>query len=319
MEDWKEPKEKKEKKSGAWKAIHIGLLILLIAVFWQNMVLKDHIRSQFNMLSNDIRNVEHQVSNISSSVRSAMEEQTRVLLNPNVSLADADLKNKTATLSLSGTPKEYQSGMTVTYLVSCDGAEALAFPATEGTDRKFSTEAVIPFCDYAEITAVLKRGGTEYLESLGHMDINGQAIPYINGNHSGSVSWNANEDFARVDGKVFVTVQVPEMIISEQTENIFELNNVRTEIYIDEKLKMTIPMKKVTTDSYFMDYEGMFAETLKLEHGQYIKSVFKAEDNFGNQYAKLLDYARFTKAEGFEQMEYPIAFGDYDNGSLAIE
>ncbi len=318
MEDWKEPKEEKEKKYVTRKEFYICFIILLAAVFWQGSVTRDRLQQERNNLTHSISSLDNQVSNISSSVRSALEEQTRVLLNPNVSLADADLKNRMATLSLSGTPKEYQSGMTVTFLVSCDGAEALAFPAKEGTDRKFSAEVVIPFCDYAEVTAVLKKDGTEYLESMGNMDINGQAIPYINGHHTGSVSYSSYEDFAQVEGGVSVTVQAPEMLLHEKSGE-FQLKNARTEIYVDEKLKMTVPMERFTTDPYFMDYEGQLSEELKLKDHQYIKFVFKAEDNFGNQYAKLLEYAYFMKGVGYEQKEYPIAFGDYDNNSLSIE
>lgn len=52
------------------------------------------------------------------------------------------------------------------FMVSCDDADAVEVPAVAGNDRTFTAETKVPFCGEASATVHMKKGDTEYIQSV---------------------------------------------------------------------------------------------------------------------------------------------------------
>ena len=311
MADWdyrpeEEQKEEKPKKYVSRKEFYICFVILLGALAFATFAMEDRMEQVQNHVSNQVYQMEERVNSTINSIPRNIEQGIEDANNPiresNMEIVDVDAKAKTARIRMTAAPKEYVDGMTMKFLVTCDDAEAMEVPAKAGSDRTFTAETEVPFCGVASATVHMRKGGTEYIQSVTGLNIENIVLPYFNGNWGGSVSWQASQDFVTFDGDITVDVSTPEWLMNKDKGASFQLKDEKIEVYIDGKLKKTMPAIRVSNDEYFREYLVSITgeNRIQLKGGREIEFVFKAEDNNGLNYSYLVEKGNWHQGEGYE-------------------
>ena len=311
MADWdyrpeEEQKEEKPKKYVSRKEFYICFVILLGALAFATFAMEDRMEQVQNYVSNQVYQMEERVNSTINSIPRNIEQGIEDANNPiresNMEIVDVDAKARTARIRMTAAPKEYVDGMTMKFLVTCDDAEAMEVPAKAGSDRTFTAETEVPFCGVASATVHMRKGGTEYIQSVTGLNIENIVLPYFNGNWGGSVSWQASQDFVTFDGDITVDVSTPEWLMNKDKGASFQLKDEKIEVYIDGKLKKTMPAIRVSNDEYFREYlVSLTGENrIQLKGGREIEFVFKAEDNNGLNYSYLVEKGNWHQGEGYE-------------------
>ena len=311
MADWdyrpeEEQKEEKPKKYVSRKEFYICFIVLLGALAFATFAMEDRMEQVQNHVSNQVYQMEERVNSTINSIPRNIEQGIEDANNPiresNMEIVDVDAKAKTARIRMTAAPKEYVDGMTMKFLVTCDDAEAMEVPAKAGSDRTFTAETEVPFCGVASATVHMRKGGTEYIRSVTGLNIENIVLPYFNGNWGGSVSWQASQDFVTFDGDITVDVSTPEWLMNKDKGASFQLKDEKIEVYIDGKLKKTMPAIRVSNDEYFREYlVSLTGENrIQLKGGREIEFVFKAEDNNGLNYSYLVEKGNWHQGEGYE-------------------
>lgn len=311
MADWdyrpeEEQKEEKPKKYVSRKEFYICFIVLLGALAFATFAMEDRMEQVQNHVSNQVYQMEERVNSTINSIPRNIEQGIEDANNPiresNMEIVDVDAKARTARIRMTAAPKEYVDGMTMKFLVTCDDAEAMEVPAKAGSDRTFTAETEVPFCGVASATVHMRKGGTEYIQSVTGLNIENIVLPYFNGNWGGSVSWQASQDFVTFDGDITVDVSTPEWLMNKDKGASFQLKDEKIEVYIDGKLKKTMPAIRVSNDEYFREYiVSLTGENrIQLKGGREIEFVFKAEDNNGLNYSYLVEKGNWHQGEGYE-------------------
>lgn len=311
MADWdyrpeEEQKEEKPKKYVSRKEFYICFVILLGALAFATFAMEDRMEQVQNHVSNQVYQMEERVNSTINSIPRNIEQGIEDANNPiresNMEIVDVDAKARTARIRMTAAPKEYVDGMTMKFLVTCDDAEAMEVPAKAGSDRTFTAETEVPFCGVASATVHMRKGGTEYIQSVTGLNIENIVLPYFNGNWGGSVSWQASQDFVTFDGDITVDVSTPEWLMNKDKGASFQLKDEKIEVYIDGKLKKTMAAIRVSNDKYFREYlVSLTGENrIQLKGGREIEFVFKAEDNNGLNYSYLVEKGNWHQGEGYE-------------------
>ena len=311
MADWdyrpeEEQKEEKPKKYVSRKEFYICFVILLGALAFATFAMEDRMEQVQNHVSNQVYQMEERVNSTINSIPRNIEQGIEDANNPiresNMEIVDVDAKARTARIRMTAAPKEYVDGMTMKFLVTCDDAEAMEVPAKAGSDRTFTAETEVPFCGVASATVHMRKGGTEYIRSVTGLNIENIVLPYFNGNWGGSVSWQASQDFVTFDGDITVDVSTPEWLMNKDKGASFQLKDEKIEVYIDGKLKKTMPAIRVSNDEYFREYLVSITgeNRIQLKGGREIEFVFKAEDNNGLNYSYLVEKGNWHQGEGYE-------------------
>lgn len=311
MADWdyrpeEEQKEEKPKKYVSRKEFYICFVILLGALAFATFAMEDRMEQVQNHVSNQVYQMEERVNSTINSIPRNIEQGIEDANNPiresNMEIVDVDAKARTARIRMTAAPKEYVDGMTMKFFVTCDDAEAMEVPAKAGSDRTFTAETEVPFCGVASATVHMRKGGTEYIQSVTGLNIENIVLPYFNGNWGGSVSWQASQDFVTFDGDITVDVSTPEWLMNKDKGASFQLKDEKIEVYIDGKLKKTMPAIRVSNDKYFREYlVSLTGENrIQLKGGREIEFVFKAEDNNGLNYSYLVEKGNWHQGEGYE-------------------
>lgn len=311
MADWdyrpeEEQKEEKPKKYVSRKEFYICFVILLGALAFATFAMEDRMEQVQNHVSNQVYQMEERVNSTINSIPRNIEQGIEDANNPiresNMEIVDVDAKARTARIRMTAAPKEYVDGMTMKFLVTCDDAEAMEVPAKAGSDRTFTAETEVPFCGVASATVHMRKGGTEYIQSVTGLNIENIVLPYFNGNWGGSVSWQESQDFVTFDGDITVDVSTPEWLMNKDKGASFQLKDEKIEVYIDGKLKKTMPAIRVSNDEYFREYLVSITgeNRIQLKGGREIEFVFKAEDNNGLNYSYLVEKGNWHQGEGYE-------------------
>ena len=311
MADWdyrpeEEQKEEKPKKYVSRKEFYICFVILLGALAFATFAMEDRMEQVQNYVSNQVYQMEERVNSTINSIPRNIEQGIEDANNPiresNMEIVDVDAKARTARIRMTAAPKEYVDGMTMKFLVTCDDAEAMEVPAKAGSDRTFTAETEVPFCGVASATVHMRKGGTEYIQSVTGLNIENIVLPYFNGNWGGSVSWQESQDFVTFDGDITVDVSTPEWLMNKDKGASFQLKDEKIEVYIDGKLKKTMPAIRVSNDKYFREYLVSITgeNRIQLKGGREIEFVFKAEDNNGLNYSYLVEKGNWHQGEGYE-------------------
>lgn len=311
MADWdyrpeEEQKEEKPKKYVSRKEFYICFVILLGALAFATFAMEDRMEQVQNYVSNQVYQMEERVNSTINSIPRNIEQGIEDANNPiresNMEIVDVDAKARTARIRMTAAPKEYVDGMTMKFLVTCDDAEAMEVPAKAGSDRTFTAETEVPFCGVASATVHMRKGGTEYIQSVTGLNIENIVLPYFNGNWGGSVSWQESQDFVTFDGDITVDVSTPEWLMNKDKGASFQLKDEKIEVYIDGKLKKTMPAIRVSNDEYFREYLVSITgeNRIQLKGGREIEFVFKAEDNNGLNYSYLVEKGNWHQGEGYE-------------------
>ena len=311
MTDWdyrpeEEQKEEKPKKYVSRKEFYICFVILLGALAFATFAMEDRMEQVQNYVSNQVYQMEERVNSTINSIPRNIEQGIEDANNPiresNMEIVDVDAKARTARIRMTAAPKEYVDGMTMKFLVTCDDAEAMEVPAKAGSDRTFTAETEVPFCGVASATVHMRKGGTEYIQSVTGLNIENIVLPYFNGNWGGSVSWQESQDFVTFDGDITVDVSTPEWLMNKDKGASFQLKDEKIEVYIDGKLKKTMAAIRVSNDKYFREYLVSITgeNRIQLKGGREIEFVFKAEDNNGLNYSYLVEKGNWHQGEGYE-------------------
>ena len=311
MADWdyrpeEEQKEEKPKKYVSRKEFYICFVILLGALAFATFAMEDRMEQVQNHVSNQVYQMEERVNSTINSIPRNIEQGIEDANNPiresNMEIVDVDAKARTARIRMTAAPKEYVDGMTMKFLVTCDDAEAMEVPAKAESDRTFTAETEVPFCGVASATVHMRKGGTEYIQSVTGLNIENIVLPYFNGNWGGSVSWQESQDFVTFDGDITVDVSTPEWLMNKDKGASFQLKDEKIEVYIDGKLKKTMPAIRVSNDEYFREYLVSITgeNRIQLKGGREIEFVFKAEDNNGLNYSYLVEKGNWHQGEGYE-------------------
>lgn len=313
MADWyenqEEQKEEKQKKYVTRKEFRICFVILLAAIGFATTAINDSIRQSRNEISGDIYRVEERISNTVNSIPYNIERGIEDANNPiregYMELVDVDYENETATLRMTVQPKEYQDGMAVYFFVSCDGNESMKINAAAKEDRTFVAECDVPYCDYAEVKAVLKKGNTEYLKLIGSESIYSQVLPEFQGFFGGSISFGSGVH--RFNRMVEVRVNAPGWMAEN---GAFVLDNVKTIVEIDGKTVMTVPMEE-TDQHYYGAAYTVELEEFKLREGEELVVSFVAEDNSGRKYTYIVERGEALKNDYIaEEPAWEVGGGD---------
>ena len=298
MADWdyrpeEEQEEKKQKKYVTRKEFYICFIILLIALAAATFAIDDSINMAKSYVANQVYQTEERISSTINSIPRNIEQGIEDANNPiregYMEMIDVDYEAKNVTLRMTVVPKEYQDGMTVHFFVSCDGNEAMKVEATAKEDRTFIAECEVPYCDRAEVKAVLRKGNTEYLKLIGSESIYSQIMPEFHGMFPGSVSYGANVH--RFNRTVELRVYAPDWMTRN---SLFTLKDVTAVVEIDGKTVMTVPMEELERRYDHAAYEVQLEE-FKLHAGEKLKVYCTAEDNGGRKYTYVVERGEALK------------------------
>ena len=298
MADWdyrpeEEQEEKKQKKYVTRKEFYICFIILLIALAAATFAIDDSINMAKSYVANQVYQTEDRINSTINSIPRNIEQGIEDANNPiregYMEMIDVDYEAKNVTLRMTVVPKEYQDGMTVHFFVSCDGNEAMKVEATAKEDRTFIAECEVPYCDRAEVKAVLRKGNTEYLKRIGSESIYSQIMPEFHGMFPGSVSYGANVH--RFNRTVELRVYAPDWMTRN---SLFTLKDVTAVVEIDGKTVMTVPMEELERRYDHAAYEAQLEE-FKLHAGEKLKVYCTAEDNGGRKYTYVVERGEALK------------------------
>lgn len=309
-------KKPKEKKYVTRREFRICFVILLLFVFFQSLSIKENIQQMQNNVSNAVYSAENNISNninsIPRNIEQGIEDANNPIRESSIEIVDVDVKARTALICMTAAPKEYVDGMTMKFMVSCDGAEAVEVPAQAGNDRRFEAEMEVPFCGVVSASAHMRKGNTEYIRSVGSVDVENTVLPAFHGNWGGSVSWQENGDFVVFDGDIVVEAMTPEWLMQRDKGASFRLKDTKVEVYMDGKLKKTLPAILFSQDEYVRSYRADFSgeNKLQLKNGKKIEFIFKAEDNNGLHYSYLAESGRWRQGDGYESAVFEMDESD---------
>lgn len=309
-------KKPKEKKYVTRREFRICFVILLLFVFFQSLSIKENIQQMQNHVSNAVYSAENNISNninsIPRNIEQGIEDANNPIRESSMEIVDVDVKARTALICMTAAPKEYVDGMTMKFMVSCDGAEAVEVPAKAGNDRRFEAEMEVPFCGVVSASAHMRKGNTEYIRSVGSVDVENTVLPAFHGNWGGSVSWQENGDFVVFDGDIVVEAMTPEWLMQRDKGTSFRLKDTKVEVYMDGKLEKTLPAILFSQDEYVRSYQADFTgeNKLSLKNGKKIEFIFKAEDNNGLCYSYLAESGRWRQGDGYESAVFEMDESD---------
>ena len=304
MADWdyrpeEERKEEKEKKYVTRKEFRICFVILLAAIGFATFSINDSIRQSRNETSNAIYMMEERFNNridsIPRNIEQGIADANNLIGEGYMKMVNVDYEAKTATLSMTVVPKEYQDGMTAHFFVSCDGNEPMKVNTVAKEDRTFAAECEVPFCESAEVKAVLRKGDTEYLKYLGSESIYYRVYPQGHGMFPGSVSYG--NGVHRFNRTVELQVSAPDWMAGREA---FVLKNVTAVVEIDGKTVMSVPMEVRETYPHGAYYEVQLEE-FKLREGEKLKVYCTAEDDGGRKYTCVVEVGEAMKNDYISQ------------------
>ncbi len=331
MADWeyrneeeKQEKQPKERKAVTRLEFYICIALLLGFVFFQSLSIRDRINQAERYIGNsytaELHGLQNQIANIPNGIENALEEAERILRAHSVEIVAVDLDRQTATLRMTAIPKEYQDGMELLFFVSCDGGASVCVPAGAGADRIYAAELEVDICKEALVNVHIQRNGVEQIQSIGGVDVEWQVLPRFDGYWVGSLSYAANADHAMCSGDMEVMIEKPGWLENED----FLLGNMRKEIRIDGETVRSIPLCEgewveiQSNHHYFRDEEEK--ETIRIEDGQTIEFIFKAEDNHGLKYTYLVERGTWTRKFGYVAEEpVGMVMDDFFDSRLIIE
>lgn len=300
----KSEKKPKEKKYLTRREFYVCFVLLVVLVFWQSMSIQDRIGQAGNNTANAVHQAEDRINgrigSISDAVAQGVEDANNPIRSGSLEIAAVDMQAKKVTLRMTATPKEYQKGMMMRFIVSCnDGAEKLTVPAMMGDDRIFTAEMEVPFYDTVLATAYLQKGDTEFIREIGSTPIADAVLPTFYGNWNGSITWTASTNQLVFEGDASVDITAPEWMQYGDTEN-FSLQEERAEIYVNGKLYQTIPVECEMEGTMQCRYICHLTEKNKivLKKAGNVEIFFKAKDQDGLEYTYLVEGGRWSGAQG---------------------
>lgn len=330
MADWEErteqeQKEKKEKKYVTRKEFYGCVVLLAAVIFAQSFSIKGQIQQAKDTISTtvsqQIHGVESSILGISDAVAQGVEDANNPISTGDLQITAVDMQAKKATIRMTATPREYQKGMTVRFVVSCnDGEEKLTVPAVMGEDRIFTAETELPFYDTIAATAYLQNGDTEYLRSIGSTPVASVVLPYFQGNWNGGITWTASANRLVFDGDMDVYVTAPEWQLQNSKAVDFSLQDAKAEIYLNDKLYRTLSAECTAEDetTTYCHCSLTGENKLVLERKDQGKIAFfvKVKDQNGIQYSYLLESGTWSGSEqGYDSTVYDMD----DSERLTIE
>ena len=308
-------KEEKEKKYVTRKEFRICFVILLIALAAATFAIDDSINMAKSYVANQVYQMEDRISSTINSIPRNIEQGIEDANNPisegYMEMIDVDYEAKNVTLRMTVVPKEYQDGMTVHFFVSCDGNEAMKVEATAKEDRTFIAECEVPYCDHAEVKAVMRKGNTEYLKYVGSESIYSQIMPEFHGFFGGSTSFGAGVH--RFNRTVELRVYAPDWMTRN---SLFTLKDVTAVVEIDGKTVMTVPMEELERRYDHAAYEVQLEE-FKLRTDEKLKVYCTAEDNGGRKYTYIVERGEALKNDYIA--EEPAWYEGGTDPNLTIE
>ena len=312
------PEQKpKEKKYLTRREFYVCFVLLVVIVFWQSMSIKDRIRQAENNTSNAVHQAEDRINsrigNISDAVAQGVEDANNPIRSGSLEIAAVDMQAKKVTLRMTAMPKEYQKGMTMRFIVSCnDGTEKLTVPATMGDDRIFTAEMEVPFYDTVLATAYLQKGDTEFIREIGSTPIADAVLPTFYGNWNGSITWTSSANQLVFDGDASVDITAPEWMQYDK-EKAFSLQDAKAEIYVNGKLCQTVPAECEMEDTMQCRYICHLTEKNKivLKKAGNVEIFFKAKDQDGLEYTYLVEGGRWSGAQqGYDSTVFDLDDAD---------
>ncbi|MBQ3568054.1 MAG: hypothetical protein IJA25_03905, partial [Anaerotignum sp.] len=310
-----EQEEKKQKKYVTRKEFYICFIILLIALAAATFAIDDSINMAKSYVANQVYQMEDRISSTINSIPRNIEQGIEDANNPisegYMEMIDVDYEAKNVTLRMTVVPKEYQDGMTVHFFVSCDGNEAMKVEATAKEDRTFIAECEVPYCDHAEVKAVMRKGNTEYLKYVGSESIYSQIMPEFHGFFGGSTSFGAGVH--RFNRTVELRVYAPDWMTRN---SLFTLKDVTAVVEIDGKTVMTVPMEELERRYDHAAYEVQLEE-FKLRTDEKLKVYCTAEDNGGRKYTYIVERGEALKNDYIA--EEPAWYEGGTDPNLTIE
>lgn len=293
-------KQPKEKKPLTRREFYVCFVLLVVLVFWQSMSIQDRIRQAENNTSNAVHQAEDRINsrigNISDAVAQGVEDANNPIRSGSLEIAAVDMQAKKVTLRMTATPKEYQKGMMMRFIVSCnDGAEKLTVPAMMGDDRIFTAETEVPFYDTVLATAYLQKGDTEFIREIGSTPIADAVLPTF----YGSITWTSSANQLVFDGDASVDITAPEWMRYGK-EKAFSLQDTKAEIYVNGKLYQTLPAECEMESTMECRYICHLTEKNKivLKKAGNVEIFFKAKDQDGLEYSYLVEGGRWSGAQG---------------------
>lgn len=319
MADWEErteQEEKKEKKYVTRRDFYGCVLLFAVVLFAQSISIKGQIQQARDTLNNAIYTeagvIESSISGISDRVARGIEDANNPLSSGELQITAVDMQAKKATIRMTAVPREYQKGMTMRFVVSCnDGAEKLTVPATMGEDYVFTAETEIPFYDTIAATAYLQNGDTEYLREVGSMPLADMVLPYFQGDWNGGITWTAASNRLEFDGDIDVYVTAPEWQLQNSKTVDFSLQDAKVEVYLNDKLYRTLPAECQTEDETTIychcSLSGEDKLILEGKNSGKTEFFFKAKDKDGIQYSYLVESGTWSGSEqGYDSKTYDM-------------
>ncbi len=280
-------------KKEFYVCIMVSFCILLGVVLWQGTRIVYRIEEKGNQIQNSLQeHLSFEISNILNSIRHALEEGENPLLESHLELMGIDEKKKTVTVLTEVVPKEYEKGMQVTFLLSCDEKEPISVLAEEKMGKVFSAIQTFPYCSSITGKVLLQKGNLEEVQYLDELSLGGELYPQIDGFANYSFLYQGSKTEFSVDD-IQVNVFLP--IDSLQGKRDY-LREPEVQVFHNRKLVEEISLQR----EWDIDGEGQVCrgkgkKRFAAEVGDTFTVMFAGTTMSGTQYTYILEQGKVEK------------------------
>ena len=264
--------------------------LVLIGTGWHLFQRLDQMEQQYYSLGSSVGSIEHsvnsQISSITDRVEQILKAQNELTADYGAELRYTNIPDNTAGFELWVVPKTYTPGMGVTFLVD-NGKETLEFPAQEGENGTFSSEAECPLTDSITLSAVFVTGDTRQTQLLDQFAyLYSESFPDVNvRDFLSSVDM---EDFDQGDGtfaapEEYITIQVD----SDRKAGLPKVDSIQVGLFCNKKLVQWLePCEKPSNYGGFEgeDFYHLEPVTLTMKEGDMMEFAALCTDQYGRQW-----------------------------------
>jgi len=271
---------------------HLSAIISAVSVIVAALCLFriSDLETRIHSLENDVNNgfsrIEGTVNGISYNVRTALEEQTKLLSASEWQFDGYDLKAKTADVTCTVTPKEYQPEKTTASILWEE--QEIPLKLENGT---FTASFEIPLFENTRASRVqFVEGDTVRTETLDwYFYPKNELLPNVSANLYGSVSYPHMNGVTQWRGNSTVEVNID----INKTGSMPEIVSLKLLRYLDDTLTDTIDMLGENTieekSEYMQFYSYPLEQSFDIPNGSTQKLYVAAEDADGLVHVVLVD------------------------------
>ncbi|MBR5265772.1 MAG: helix-turn-helix transcriptional regulator [Clostridia bacterium] len=203
-------KNAQKKKRSGWRTF--GKAILVLALVWLFISYADKMQRLENNINNLQSNMSHirtdinsQIYSIQKEITDSLKKEYGLISDYSIDYHDVDMASRTVALDISASPRLWNDGDTLTFLVDSDGKQVSA----EGVyvNGTVTASLTVPLSDYVEVSALIVNGGTTKQEKIDDLhELLSMQLLEVDGHGRISSTRTLGNDKLTISGDIYVNI-----------------------------------------------------------------------------------------------------------------